>query len=161
MSQKIIATLGRIKDTNEIVCLYDFEWSCGWYWSGGYVGNKKFHTHFDSCFLKVPDYRGHSLGNFPPEKMSNGCAIWEDLEFFLDRPNFTKEQWWRMKDLFKQFYVFRSAAECFRHGGHCTSKGRNEKEIDKEKEDMLNAHIKDVIIPQIRELCDVAMGRKD
>ena len=157
---KVLIYLGKAKAEKsgaaEAVYLYDFEWSCGWYWGGGYIGNKKFHTHFDSCFLKVPDYRGHPLGSFKPQDIYNGCALWEDLSTFLDNPSFTEDQWWRMKDLFKQFYAYKKAAECFHLGGNCTSKGRAEKEINLDMGKKINSHIELVIIPEIRKLCEEA-----
>lgn len=152
--------LGKLKDTKptEYVYLNGFTWSCGWYWGGGYITTKHMHTHFDSCFLDPVDPRGHSLGNFvsPWTKMeenskevSNGCSIWEDLDFFLDDAQFTADEWWRIKDLYKQFYILQDCAEIFQYGGNCTSKKRQPEEIDKEKAKMINSHIESVIIPEI------------
>lgn len=152
--------------TREPVYLEDFSWDCGWYWGGGYIGNSRFHSHFDSAFLNTPDSRGHALGNFfdPwtrfPEHLKkenvavleNGAAIWEPLDFFLDYPQYTDAEWWRIKDLFKQFYVLRDAAEVFQYGGHCTSTGRTDGEINKEMANQINEHIKTVIIPEIRKV---------
>lgn len=144
--------LGRTKNCHsDDVYLNGFSWECGWYWGGGYVGNKNFHTHFDSCFLKVPDYRGHSLGNFTPQNLSNGCAVWEDLSKFLDDAQFTDKEWWRIKDLYKQFYSLRAAAETFQYGGNCTSEGRNPDEINKDMANKINEHIEQVIIPEIKK----------
>jgi len=50
--------------TREPVYLEGFKWDCGWYWGGGYIGNSKFHAHFNGAFLDTPDIRGHVLGNF-------------------------------------------------------------------------------------------------
>lgn len=145
------------------IFLYDFSWECDWYWGGGYLGNKNLHCHFDDCFLNVPDIRGHSLGNFvtPWTKLEewqkgavviqNGAAIWEDLGFFLAAPAFNTSQWWRIKDLFKQFYALRDAAEVFRCGGHCTSSGRTEQEINPDMALALNRHLAQNIIPLIRK----------
>ena len=144
--------------TREAVYLNGFEWDCGWYWGGGYIGNKDFHAHFDGAFLNQLDIRGHCLGNFttPWNKkeggkvVSNGASIWENISFFLDDvPEEISKNWWRIKDLYKQFYVLKKAAEVFHIGGHCTSEGRNEKEIDKEMENKINFHIATVIIPEI------------
>jgi hypothetical protein len=152
MSKKQIL-LGRTKGENpENIYLYDFAWECGWYWAGGYIGNRNMHCHFDGAFLKVPDHRGHSLGNFTPQNLSNGCAIWEDLSTFLDHPQFDEQTWWRIKDLFKQFYALTAAAECFQYGGHCTSNQRNPAELNKEMADSINKHIANVIIPEIRKV---------
>lgn len=142
---------------NERIYLTGFRWNCEWYWGGGYIESKNMHTHFDSCFLKVPDIRGHSLGNFctPWNKkegyieINNGCSIWEDLSFFLDDAQFNSKQWWRIKDLYKQFYAYKNAAECFKLGGHCTSNGRNEAEKLPEMNTAINKHIETVIIPEI------------
>lgn len=144
----------------ERVYLEGFQWDCGWYWGGGYISTHSMHTHFDGCFLDVVDVRGHSLGNFVspwykghfPESakvVNNGCAVWVDLDFFLDDAQFTARQWWRIKDLYKQFYIFRDAAEAFQYGGHCTSDARSAGEIDKDKAGLLNDHIEQVIIPEI------------
>lgn len=151
--------LGNLKNTFEKVYLEDFEWQCGWYWGGGYVGNKDFHCHFDGCFLKVPDIRGHSLGNFVTPwnntdkkgiVISNGCSVWENLDCFLDNTQYNARQWWRIKDLFKQFYTLKAAAEVFQYGGHCTSDNRDPREINKDMAATLNKHIENVIIPLIR-----------
>jgi len=170
MNTKTRWYLGNLKDNDgkrERVYLEDFKWECDWYWGGGCVTTRHMHTHFDGCFLEVPDIRGHPLGNFvtpwtkledyrkKSEKiMSNGCAVWEPLGFFLDNPKYTERQWWRIKDLFKQFYAIKAAAECFQHGGHCTQDARSEWEINKEMAAKLNAHIETVIIPEIRKALD-------
>jgi len=147
------------------IYLTDFSWDCGWYWGGGYIGNRDLHCHFDGCFLNTPDVRGHPLGNFITpwsEKpkyggkfivLCNGCSIWEPLSTFLDKPVFDVSEWWRIKDLFKQFYKLRDAAEVFRHGGHCSSDGRNPEELNSDMENRINSHIETVIIPEIRKIC--------
>jgi hypothetical protein len=154
--------LGEIKDSSTRIYLEDFEWQCGWYWAGGYIVSCDMHCHFDGCFLKTPDIRGHSLGNFttPWNKkenstvLKNGAAVWESLSFFLDDPQYTESEWWRIKDLFKQFYTLRDAAEIFTHGGNCTTKYRTKKEINKCRADGINKHIETVIIPLIRDAMD-------
>jgi len=164
--------LGTIKGTKQRVYLYDFEWECEWYWAGGYIGNKSFHAHFDGCFLDVPDSRGHPLGNFfdpwtkPTDylkeedivRLDNGAAVWSDLGTFLDNPQYNPKQWWRIKDLFKQFYALKKAAEVFQYGGHCTSNGRTEAELDKDMAAKINKHIETVIIPLIRQVLNEPMG---
>lgn len=152
--------------TRSPIYLYDFKFDCGWYWAGGYIGNPRFHAHFNSAFLDRPDSRGHVLGNFfdpwtPPPSyvknfqiMNNGAAVWEDLSFFLDSPKYTTSEWRRIKDLFEQFYALKAAAEVFQYGGHCTSSGRTPGEIRPEVADMLNHHIEAVIIPAIRNALD-------
>ena len=161
--------LGNTKGSrSEPVYLEDFIWECGWYWSGGYVGNRNFHCHFDGCFLEVPDIRGHSLGNFitPWTKLPdyikkedctelrNGCSIWEPLSIFLDNAQYSENEWWRIKDLFKQFYTLKNAAEVFQYGGHCSSQGRNPTELNPEMAKSINKHIETVIIPEIRKALD-------
>ena len=141
--------LGYTKNESEPIYLTGFKWECGWYWSGGYIGNKNLHCHFDGCFLKVPDYRGHPLGNFNTKNISNGCSIWEDLSFFLNQPRYQAKQWWRIKDLYKQFYALKAAAEVFQYGGHCSSHERSKKEINPDMAEKINDHIQDVIIPEI------------
>lgn len=160
--------LGKTKSEfgrSEPIYLFDFSWDCGWYWGGGYIGNKNMHCHFDGCFLNTPDIRGHSLGSFitpwsekpkycdNPVVLTNGCSIWEPLSTFLDNPKFDEKTWWRVKDLFKQFYRLRDAAEVFRHGGNCTPNGRTENEVNVEMAKSINLHIQNVVIPEIRKVC--------
>ena len=150
------------------VYLEGFKWDCGWYWGGGYIGNKDFHAHFDDAFLDVPDIRGHVLGNFVtpwtrprprPENsivVDNGCSIWEPIETFLDKPPaHISRDWWRVKDLYKQFYRLKAAAEVFHLGGHCTSEGRTAMEIDPVMGHRINLHIGTVIIPEICKVLGV------
>ena len=161
--------LGRLKGKNQsIIYLEDFSWDCDWYWGGGYIGNRSMHTHFDGCFLNSPDSRGHCLGNFfdrwtkLPEylkgkdvkRIKNSVSVWEDLEFFLDDAQYDSHEWWRIKDLFKQFYSLRESAEVFHNGGHCSSVGRNEKEINYTMRDKINQHIYEVIIPELHKVLD-------
>jgi len=145
----------------EPIFLEGFSWDCGWYWGGGCVCNQRMCTHFDSCFLDTVNLRGHSLGRFVSpwcdhaktdrsSVISQGCSVWEPISFFLnDSPEIIKENWWRIKDLYKQFYRLRAAAEVFRNGGHCTSIGRSESEIVPEMDRRINNHIGEVIIPEI------------
>lgn len=144
------------------VYIEDFKWVCNWYWSGGHIVGHDFSSHFDNCFLKIPDVRGHSLGNFttPANKtekskiLQNYAAVWEPLDFFLDNAQYNEEEWWRIKDLFKQFYTLRDAAEVFQYGGNCTPKNRNSLEINKEMAAKINHHIETIIIPEIRKVLD-------
>ncbi len=153
--------LGYIKGTKQPVYLRGFEWDCGWYYGGGYIGNNSFHAHFDGAFLDVVDRRGHSLGNFCTpwdddklktgyyKAVNNGASIWENLDFFLDDAQYTAKEWWVIKDYYKQFYTIRDCAEVYQYGGHCMSGNRNPKEINKGMADKLNGHLQNVIIPCI------------
>ena len=156
--------LGTLKNDTTRVYLEGFKWECNWYWSGGIISTRDMWTHFDGCFLNPPDPRGHPLGSFydpwtiPPDyvkrenikRISNGASIWENLSFFLDDvPEYLEKNWWRIKDLFKQFYCLKDAAEAFQHGGHCTSDNRNPKEINLDMADKINGHIETVIIPEL------------
>jgi len=180
ISESMIPNLDNVRSTNDSnkwylgkmheyddkyrpVYLEDFEWQCGWYWGGGYVGNSQMHCHFDGCFLDCPDSRGHPLGRFfdpwtkLPEylkeedvkRISNGASVWEGLSFFLKNPQYSNSQWWKIKELFKQFYKLRDAAEVFKHGGNFTSKDRVDTELNAEMYKKINYHIRDVIIPQV------------
>ena len=163
--------LGTLKGAHpEPIYLNGFEWSCGWYWGGGYIGNRNMHCHFNGCFLECPDSRGHSLGNFydpwtklpdylkeeDVQRISNGAAVWEDLDFFLNNAQYNTGQWWRIKDLYKQFYIYHNAAEAFQYGGHCSTSGRTKQEINMRKAKSIDDHIEFVIIPEIIE----ALGYK-
>ena len=144
--------LGCLKGTKEKIYLEDFSWDCEWYWEGGYIGNKSLHCHFDGCFLDMPDNRGHSLiSSEDVKKLSNSYSSWEDLDFFLDDVQYDSNEWWRIKDLFKQFYIYKKAAEAFLYGGHCCSDNRNRREIKPGMAKKMNKHIEEVIISEIRK----------
>lgn len=169
MTEKKRWPLGCLKNSHVNVYLYDFEWECNWYWGGGYIGNKNFHTHFDSAFLKPLSPQGHPLNHnkayftnplLPPPPhyikeevkiLSNNSSIWEDLDFFLDNAQYDSQQWWRIKDLFKQFYTLRDAAEVFQYGGHCRSSGLRSEELNLDMAASINKHIETIIIPEIRK----------
>jgi hypothetical protein len=140
--------LGKLEN-GESVYLTDFEWDCGWYWGGGYIriyrpNRKDFdvHTHFDSVFFKGDSQciagagRNHHI----------------DVVRCFSESALTEDEWWRLLDLMKQFYALRECAGVFQYGGHMTSHGRTEAELNKEMADKINAQIKDVIIPEIRKI---------
>lgn len=124
-----------INKDGERVYIQDFSWDCGWYWGGGYVQTRSSHQHFNSLFLKGGDCIEARNEHFEKCKISEG-------------------DWWRLCDLFKQFYAHKESARCFHSGGHYTSKDRKEDEINKEMEDKINKHIEDVVIREIRLLLE-------
>ena len=75
-------------------------WDCGWYWGFGYIGNNSCHMHIDS--LMGAEYDIRSI-------YDKGSPI-------------TQNQWWIIRDLFKQAYALQKVADVYRHGGHQTSK---------------------------------------
>lgn len=143
------------------IYLFDFRWE-SWYWSGGQIGNSSLLAHFNGAFLDMPDPRGHCLGNFvtpwttdarqEQTVLKNGAAVWEPLTTFLNNARYTAEEWWRIKDLFKQFYALKAAAEVFLYGGHCTQTGRTAAEINPEMAAEINKQIENVIIPELRKV---------
>lgn len=161
--------LGDLKDGQHPKRIYlsDFSWDCGWYFGGGYLGNSQLHCHFNGCFLNALD-GWHPLGSFinknaplPTKHHTEEYVIRVDghpshlpLSTWLDNPQYDENTWWRIKDLFVQFYAYKKAAEAFHSGGHMTSRGRNEAEINPDMEEMLNKHIEEVVIAEIRDVLD-------
>ena len=148
--------LGRTKDFDKKVFLSGFSWECGWYWGGGNISSKDFSAHFKDCFLDTVDVRGHALGNFvsPWDNNSsadsviirNGASVWEDINVFLNDAQFENE-WWYIKDLYRQFYAYRNAAEVYSRGGGVTEVPdflKNPKLGEK-----INDSIENVLIPEI------------
>ena len=132
--------LGRRKEDGQKIWLEDFSWDCGWYWAGGYLEvftkngrDIREHFHFDNTFLK-------------------GAKATETIKNYFKETTLTEEEWWRLLDLFKQFYTIKECAEVFQYGGHYTSKGRTKQEINKRLAKALNKHLEKVIIPEIRKL---------
>ena len=128
--------LGKDKETKERVYLTGFSWDCGWYYGGGYLSTISSHTHFDSVFINA-------------KTKDNITTIWKDLSELLDDSQFDSNEWWRIKDLYKQFYSLKDTAEVFKCGGACTSENRNPEELNKDMAYKINLHIQDVIIPEI------------
>jgi len=146
--------LGNDKGNGERVYLQGFQWDCDWYWAGGYLeymskNNRcwRGHTHFGSIFLES---KYQSRRSYPE------CAIWLDLSDILDNAQYDSKQWWRIKDLYKQFYTLEEAAEVFQYGGHCTSDNRNPAEINQQMADLINGHIEKVIIPEVLKVLDIS-----
>jgi len=142
------------------VYLQDFEWACGWYWSGGYVEEPnrgrgtitdiRAHYHFDG-FDRLPDtWDGNRL--IP----GRGCSLFDGFTARIARTPLTEGEVWRLCDLMRQFYALRNAAEVYQYGGHYTSSGRTEAEIDPDMAAKINKHIEDVIIPEVRKLWDTS-----
>lgn len=75
-------------------------WSCGWYWGFGYVGNSKCHMPIDNL-------------------LNSEYSV--DLIFDKGTP-ITQNQLWVIRDLFKQAYALKGAAEVYQYSGHQTSK---------------------------------------
>ena len=75
-------------------------WDCGWYWGFGYIGNSRLHMHIDS--LINSEY---------------------DVNLLFDKGTpITQDQLWIIRDLFKQAYALKAAAEVYQYGGHQTTK---------------------------------------
>ena len=146
-NHNFLVYLGIDKETGYKVYLNGFNWDCGWYWGGGYLSyyNRcvrenyiKIHTHFDNVFLEQ-------------KLINNSYAIWKPLSYFLDKEAFTESEWWHIKDLYKQFYIYMQAAEAFQYGGHCTNKDRSDKETNLDMASKINDHIEYVIIPEVKK----------
>lgn len=88
--------LGKDKETGDRLFLDKHTWDCGWYWGFGYVGNNDLHYHFSS-YLK---------GQVKP---------FDDI---LTDTKLSNDNWWVLRDLFKQAYSLQSTAEVYGYGGY-------------------------------------------
>ena len=75
-------------------------WDCGWYWGFGYIGNSRLHMHIDSLIN----------GEYDVNKIFDGST------------GITQDQWWIIRDLFRQAYALKAAAEVYQYGGHQTTR---------------------------------------
>jgi hypothetical protein len=102
-------------------------WDCNWYWSFGYLDSRYSFTHFDGEFLyNCSDY-------LTPDKI------------FSDTP-FSEKEWWMIRDLMVQAYALEKCAEVYQYGGHQTTvKGVTDIIANKEKADMLNKDLKEIL----------------
>lgn len=129
-----ICIIGRTSEKqSDIEYLRDFSWDCGWYWGGGYIGNRSLHHHF--------------------EGLNNGKNqnLYDAYNEYFTHTKLTDSQIWRLCDLMVQFYAHRKSAECFQYGGHYSG-GTTDAEKNSEYAKGINTHIKNVIIPEVRNL---------
>jgi hypothetical protein len=149
-NHKFQVYLGKCKNTGYKIYLNGFSWNCNWYYGGGYLnynfknGKQAIHTHFDIVFLKeiIKD---------------NKPAVWFDLKDLVDDAQFDSKTWWRIKDLYKQFYILQDCAEVFQYGGHCTDYKRSKREIKKSMANKINNHIEKNIIREIKKILRVKL----
>lgn len=191
-----------ITPDGEHVFLEDFQWSCGWYWSGGmlttgyrdsyeslrerYEDDEDYLRELwkdavqnDSTDESFEDFRDDIVDSLMEDiEMIDECAdgetyiSWdshthfssyfdknESVEEYFSETQFSKDEWYRLLDLMKQFYALQKTAEVFNHGGHITSYGRTDAEMNPNMAAIINSHIKEVIIPEVQSLCERnAMG---
>lgn len=132
-----LIVLGNSSENGNNISLDDFSWDCGWYWGGGYLGNRNCHYHLSSYFGK--------------NRMNAFDAIKQDFGSSLDM---TDAELFRLLELFNQFYKIRDAAEVL-HRSVFTSQGKSEKEINESLSKNLNTQLSDVVIPEIRKHCEL------
>lgn len=133
----------------EYLYMDKFSWDCGWYWGGGYLWGYRRNNrhsssmvHFDSIFFK---------GNSRYVGMDDNLRS-IDVVHNLKKSALTNPEWWRLMDLMKQFYTLKECAEVYQYGGHYSSSGRTEAEIDVGMAKIINMHIQDVIIPEVYKI---------
>lgn len=97
--------IGTVGD-GENIHLTKHDWSCGWYWSFGWVGNEGCHFHFDALL-------------YPKDAGNN--TLYLASEIFAET-NIDDASWWVIRDLFVQAYALQKAAEVYRYGGSQSSK---------------------------------------
>ena len=84
------------KNNNENIYLTPPSWSCGWYWSFGYIGNNNCHYHLDSLLKNnIEGLKEHFNGSF----IIRNSQLWEFAE------------------LIKTVYKLKETAEILGRGG--------------------------------------------
>lgn len=142
--------LGKDK-RGQYVWLEKESWECGWYWGFGYLHtftNNEHpacsrdidsHFHFDSTFMKGPEYA---------KKMFE--------EYFVETP-LTDDEMWILCDYMMTFYTLKKTAELFRHGySYQTSKAYIDKLKSEEQSDKINHEILPDLFKRIETLLSPA-----
>jgi hypothetical protein len=143
MSNRTKLYLGQVKEKIESTQSYDpqkdsililgekiylskHSWDCDWYWGFGYIGNRDLHTHA-SLFI-------HEL-------------LWHDNDQVFDTsPIFQKNNdFWIFKDLLKQAYALKDAAEIYQIGGHCITNEKTEVIKSKTKAKSINKDLEKIL----------------
>ena len=84
------------KNNNENIYLTPPSWSCGWYWSFGYIGNINCHYHLDSLLKNnIEGLKEHFNGSFIVRN----------------------SQMWEFAELTKTVYKLKETAEILGRGG--------------------------------------------
>ena len=131
--------LGRGKN-GQNVWLEKESWDCDWYWGAGYLHEYtnntnperakdiSMHTHFDTTFLRGPEYA---------KKM---------FEDYFEETVLTENEIWILCDLMMTYYTLKKAAELFRTGySHQTERAKIECIKSEEQEN----HINQVLLPEV------------
>lgn len=106
-------------------------WSCGWYWSFGWVDTKHSHTLFN-CLSDNKNINMHTAFN----------------ERFESTP-ITDSQLWELCDYMRSFYVLQDFAECVGRGNsHYSKTAYNYKDTE------LAKRINEVELPKLFEAID-------
>ena len=138
---------GKRKEDGVRIYLTAPEWVCGWYWSFGYLGNKREHCHLKSYqskthFLTLED------GSFKIiTEERNICMRDALLEDYDLNPNI-KENLWVFCELVLTAYALKETAEVLGRGGShmtanpCADTIKNADEVKR---------INDVVLPEIFE----------
>lgn len=148
---KNIYLLGEDKDGVRY-WLEEASWDCGWYWGFGYIetytNNKNpgqsrdidSHQHFDGLFLKENIF--DSFKNFFVKTPLNDKEIWELLGYM------------------QEFYILRKYADFLHSGNGITSRAKNTKEEENEKDnkteyDRINKNLLPKLFEKIYKLLTI------
>lgn len=132
-----------LDEDNQKVWLEDFEWSCGWYWSGGYL-----HTFTNN---RQPEKSRDISSHYHVDGLTKtyNANLFDAFKKHLHDITLTDAELWKLCDWFKVFYTLRDSAEVMQYGGHYTSTNWIKKpEVAKQ----LNSMIETEVIPAIRAL---------
>ena len=142
--------LGKDKE-GKYVYLEKESWDCGWYYGFGYLHtftNNEHptyskdidsHFHFDSTFMRGPEYT---------KKM---------FEEYFEETVLTEEEMWILCDYMMTFYTLKKTAELFHHGySYQTSKAYMDKLKSEEQSDRINHEILPDLFKRIETLLSPA-----
>ena len=109
--------------------LNEATWDCDWYWGFGYVKTfEKYHkdwsshTHIKDNFIgQQTIYDWHNCKHYLTDYVYN---IYDNKK--LVETTFSKEEGWKLSELFNQYYYFRSVSDMLHCGGTNTTKANTE-----------------------------------
>ena len=97
--------LGTVKGSNERVYMSLPKWSCGWYWSFGYLGNNNCHYHLD----------GYQSGPLFNDKRN--INMYDALKNDYKLAPQIEENLWQFCEQALTIYTLKEAAEVMGRGG--------------------------------------------
>ena len=144
--------LGIRKEDERRIWLTMPEWSCSWYWSFGYLGNKDEHYHLDGYQTKHHTFTTDK-GEFKHIREKRNICMYDALKEDYVLQEHIYKNLWTFCELSLAIYALKASAELFHIGGsHMTANPCKHLIRDKAKEDNINKEVLPALFVELEKL---------